>query len=188
MNLPNLLTLSRIGLTLVGLAMMALHPVEPPRGGWGIWTIFSLFLVAELTDYLDGRLARARGEVSAMGRMLDPLADKILIGGALILALRFHESMALLLPAWVVAVVVLREIVVTSLRGMVERRGEAFGADPFGKWKMGAQCVLVQALLAWQGGWEWCRPIAAVFVWISLGMTVLSGGNYLRKALAVFRG
>ncbi len=187
MNLPNRITAGRIALALAGGTLLAVQPAAAPGPRWETWTAFVLFLAAELTDYLDGKVARARGEVTAAGRILDPLADKILVTGALILFLRFDPLLTDLLPPWVVAVVVLRELAVTSLRGLVERRGIPFGADPTGKWKMIAQCVLIQAMLAYLGGWVWCRPIAAAFVWIVLGLTVISGAHYVRKAADVLR-
>ncbi|MEZ5989037.1 MAG: CDP-diacylglycerol--glycerol-3-phosphate 3-phosphatidyltransferase [Planctomycetota bacterium] len=181
MKLPNQITLGRLVLTIVGLVVLALHPLVAPGAWWGTWVVFGLLFVASATDALDGYVARRTGQTSRVGRRLDPFVDKILICGTLILLLRL-PSLAELLPAWFVVVVVAREFFVTTVRGMVEATGRSFAADNLGKWKMTAQCVFVAALVAYQGGWEWTRPVAVAFLWISLALTVLSGLNYQRKA------
>ena len=135
-NVPNLLSLSRIPLTVVLC--------------WAIvaeWWLAALvtFAVAALTDWLDGWWARKFNQLSAVGRALDPLTDKVLIASAFIFLIRVDDAGV---HPWMVAVVVVREVLITGLRGMVEATGRKFGADWFGKLKTVLQCaVLIGVLL-----------------------------------------
>ncbi len=188
MTIPNLITILRLALTVVGLVIVALWPVEGDLAelkAFQVWFPFSLFLFAAVTDFVDGYLARSLGQVSVLGRILDPLADKILIAGGLILLLPHAFRIPGLLPAWLVVVVVSREILVSSIRGMIESQGKSFAADGWGKWKMVAQCFYLESLMAFIGGWTWCRPIAEVSLWVVLVLTTLSALNYLKKAYHV---
>ena len=96
---------------------------------------FSIFLLASFTDLLDGYLARKRDQVTALGKLLDPLADKLLVAAAFI---SLAELKAI--PAWMVVVIVGRELLVTALRSFIEERGADFSAKMAGKWKMLLQC------------------------------------------------
>ena len=119
-----------------------------------------------------------------LGRIMDPLADKVLICGALIMFLSLPE-LGSQIPAWAVVVVVAREFLVQSLRGIAEAQGVSFAADWFGKWKMLFQCVWVMALAGYQLGWDWTRVVAIWSMVIALAFTVASGANYVRKAWRV---
>ena len=181
MKIANQITFGRFLLSVGAIVILAIHPLGPP-GAWDYtWIAFWLIVVAASTDALDGYVARAMGQTSSFGRLFDPFVDKILVCGSLICLLRL-ESMRELLPAWIVVVIVARELFVTSLRGMVEAQGKSFGADRLGKWKMVAQCLLVGHLVAYQGGWLWTEPFGQFFLWLSLGLTILSAVNYQRKA------
>src|SRR5947209_14804194 len=128
-NLPNQLTAARLGLAVVLFVLIT--------GQAWRWCLV-VFAVAALTDYLDGYFARKQGLFSTLGRVFDPLVDKVLICGAYIFLL--PEPGAGLLP-WVVTVVVGRELVITGLRSFLENKGITFGADWLGKLKMGLQCA-----------------------------------------------
>lgn len=185
MKLANLITLSRLGLVGVSFALMALHPHARTRATWsGDWFVFGFLFLAAVTDYVDGWVARRYGQTSMLGRILDPFADKVLVCGALIM---FMESpdLAPLIPGWVVVLVVAREFLVQSLRAIAEASGSSFPADQLGKWKMVFQCVWVLALASYQAGWDWTVGIARYGMWIVVALTVISGGNYLRKARSV---
>ena len=104
-----------------------------------------VFVVAAVTDWLDGYLARRWNMGTALGRNLDPLVDKVLICGAFIFLLPVGDQRAWLLP-WMVTVVVLRELVITGLRSFMETAGAKFGADWLGKLKMGLQCAALIAI------------------------------------------
>lgn len=189
MNLPNLITLSRLVITagvFVCLECVAdpVHP-EPTL----VWTAFVLFLVAAFTDFVDGWLARRWQMVTAFGRVADPFADKVLISGSLVTLLQFPAVTAgSTLTTWYVVVVIAREFLVTAIRGVVEASGRPFPADRLGKWKMVSQCWTVGALLtmvAGSGTFVW----AAVWgFWVSLVLTVVSGLNYVWKARDVLFG
>ena len=145
------------------------------------WVAFSLFMVAAVSDFLDGYLARKWNMVSPFGRIADPFADKILISGTMISLLHFPVATAVL-THWYVVVVIAREFLVTAIRGYVESTGQAFGADRLGKWKMVSQCWTVAALLSMVAGselWVWA---AVGGFWVSLALTVVSGLNYCVKA------
>lgn len=189
MNLPNLITLSRLVITagvFVCLEWVA-DPVqtEPTL----VWTAFVLFLVAAFTDFVDGWLARRWQMVTAFGRVADPFADKVLISGSLVTLLQFPAvTGGSTLTTWYVVVVIAREFLVTAIRGVVEASGRPFPADRLGKWKMVSQCWTVGALLtmvAGSGTFVW----AAVWgFWVSLVLTVVSGLNYVWKARDVLFG
>src|SRR5579862_1333637 len=142
-NLPNQLTASRF---LLGLVLFALID-------FGLWiACIIVFAVAATTDWLDGYLARKQGLVSTLGRNLDPLVDKVVVCGAYIFLLPVVGSG---LSAWMVAVVVARELIITGLRSFMENRGAKFGADWLGKAKMVLQCAALFAIfVALQAG-EW---------------------------------
>jgi len=135
-NVPNLLSLSRIPLAaLLGLAIGA---------DWWIVALVT-FVVAAITDWLDGWWARRFDCQSDLGRSLDPLTDKVLIATGFIFLIPAAGSG---IQPWMVAVVVVREVLITGLRGMVEAQGQSFGADWFGKLKTVLQCaVLIGVLL-----------------------------------------
>jgi CDP-diacylglycerol--glycerol-3-phosphate 3-phosphatidyltransferase len=179
-NLPNLITLSRLAVTAASL--VCLESVDPEQPAPAIvWWAFALFVLAAATDFVDGWLARKWNMVTPFGRVADPFADKVLIAGVLIVLLRFDAATEVL-TGWYVVVVVAREFLVTAVRGLVEASGRAFPADRLGKWKMVAQCVTAAALLTMVAGVAFWRPVAIAGFWISLVLTVLSGANYVWKA------
>jgi CDP-diacylglycerol--glycerol-3-phosphate 3-phosphatidyltransferase len=185
MTIPNLITLIRLALTIVGLVFVALWPENGESlelGAFEVWVPFSLFMFAAVTDFVDGYLARSLGQVSVLGRILDPLADKILIAGGLILLIPHSFRLPGLLPTWLVVIVVSREILVSSIRGMIESQGKSFAADGWGKWKMVTQCFYLEALMGFIGGWAWCGPVAEVSLWVVLVLTTFSALNYFKKA------
>ena len=178
-NVPNILSLSRVPLTAVLCVCIE----------WQAWLpALVVFGVAALTDWLDGWWARKYGPLTLVGRNLDPLCDKVLVCGTFIYLIPVTGAG---IDPWVVTVVVCRELLVTGLRGMVEATGKKFGADWFGKLKMGLQCaVLIGVLLI-----EWWRaegfvpsvlgvlePVQLVLLWAMLAATVGSGVQYIVKA------
>jgi CDP-diacylglycerol--glycerol-3-phosphate 3-phosphatidyltransferase len=180
LHVPNLLSLARIPLAVVLFACIV-HE----------WWLAGLvvFLVATLTDWLDGWWARKYGPLTLVGRNLDPLADKVLVCGAFIYLIPVERAG---IDPWMVTVVVCREILVTGIRGMVEAAGKKFGADWFGKLKMGLQCaVLIGVLLiAWLRALPGTGEVLAVLdrvqlvlLWAMLAATVGSGVQYVVKAV-----
>lgn len=142
MNLPNYLTLARI-LVVPLIVVVLLTPVADQWFGVsGYAFAIGLFLAASLTDILDGHLARRRNQVSNLGKLLDPIADKLLVSAALIVLVEKH-----LAPAWAVVVILGREFIVTGLRSVAAADGIVIQAQTSGKIKMWAQCVSIVALL-----------------------------------------
>lgn len=141
MNLPNTLTISRIFLVPL-LVVVLLTPFSEsfgvPRHILGV----TLFLAAALTDFLDGYFARRRNQVSKLGQLLDPLADKLLISAALIALVDNH-----LAPAWAVVIIIGREFAVTGLRSIAATDGVVIAASRMGKLKMAAQVFAVSLLI-----------------------------------------
>ena len=182
-NLPNLLTMIRLVMAFFLCAAIA----------WEWWlTGLVIMLFASITDWLDGYLARLQGLVSSLGRMLDPLVDKVLISGVFIFLLPVAAAHGeTWLPPWMVAVVVGRELIITSIRELMERKGIAFGADWPGKLKMVLQCLAIcLALVAEEARqrdslwgletllWNKLRDVS---MWAMALATIGSGLHYLVK-------
>lgn len=142
MNLPNYLTIARIVLVPL-LVVILLTPLAENWFGISSYALaIGIFLAASLTDILDGHLARRRNQVSNLGKLLDPIADKLLVSAALIVLVEKH-----LAPAWVVVVILGREFVVTGLRSIAVTEGIVIQAQTSGKIKMWAQCVAIVSLM-----------------------------------------
>ena len=175
-NLPNQLTAARF---VLGIILFVLIEEEQ-------WiACIGVFALAAVTDWLDGYLARKQGLTSTLGRNLDPLVDKVLICGAFI----FLVPKAAGVYAWMVTVVVSRELIITSLRSFLENRGATFGADWLGKIKMVLQCAALFAIfLALQvptyAFLDWVR---LALIYAMLAATALSGLQYLWRAAQLFR-
>ena len=142
MNLPNTLTLLRIFIVPL-LVVVLLTPFSEswfgvPRHILGVF----MFLAAALTDYLDGHIARRRGQVTRLGQLLDPIADKLLISAALISLVENQ-----LAPAWAVVIIIGREFAVTGLRSIAAVEGVVISASKMGKFKMLAQVVTITLLI-----------------------------------------
>ena len=178
-SLPNLLSLSRIPLGIVLFACMS----------YQLWLVgLVVFLVATLTDWLDGWLARRWNQVSLIGRNLDPLTDKFLICGAFIYFIPITS--AGILP-WMVTLIVGREILITGLRGIVEATGKTFAADRWGKIKTGLQCAVIigALLLLWlkqseiaRETWPTLDIVQMTLLYAMLLATIGSGLQYVVKA------
>jgi CDP-diacylglycerol--glycerol-3-phosphate 3-phosphatidyltransferase len=141
-NLPNYITLGRI-IVVPLLVVVLLTPVaERWFGVSGLVLAIVIFIVAALSDIVDGHLARRRKQVSTLGKFLDPIADKLLISAALIVLVERH-----LAPSWTVVVILGREFIVTGLRSVAASEGIIMQAQSMGKLKMWAQCVAVVSLL-----------------------------------------
>jgi CDP-diacylglycerol---glycerol-3-phosphate 3-phosphatidyltransferase len=183
MNVPNQLTLARLALT----ALMVFALEWPVPAAW-CWALI-FFVLGAITDFFDGWLARRHGLVTPFGALMDPLADKVLTGSAfIVLASAGH------IAAWVVAVIMAREFLVTGLRLVAASQGAVLPADRGGKWKTGAQIALIVFWMLWRATQEaplsWAAPffslkafspncLGRVFLWLTLGVTVTSGVRYL---------
>lgn len=189
-NLPNTITLARLVVSLVFFVVLYKGTTHAAHV-----TALVLFAVASLTDFLDGYVARKRNEVTAFGRMADPLVDKILVCGAMILLCFIPEAERLGLTPGIAATVMVREFLVTWLRGWIEGKGIPFGASWLGKAKLVLQTASVLVVQAHLAGVIAPIPEAGplywgvrVLIWTMLFLTLLSGAGYLAKGWEHFRG
>lgn len=171
LNLANKLTLARV----LAVPVLVLLLSFPSRVSCLIAMFF--FIAASLTDLVDGWVARRYGQVTAFGKFLDPLADKILVSSALIMLTSLGW-----IPAWIVVVILAREITVTGLRAIAVEQGVVIAADRFGKLKTVLQMLALCPLLLHFPWWGFDpQPLGLVFLYLALVLTVFSGGNYLYK-------
>ena len=195
-NLPNAITFSRLVMT----AAFVLAVSQRSLTGYGTGLV--LFIVAAASDWLDGYLARKMGLVTPLGKLMDPLADKILVSAAFVF---FTEKG--LCPVWVTALIIGREFLVTGLRQIAVEAGVVLAADNLGKWKTTFQLsYLITGLIwltaehakkqsaplewlghlarpSWEGGW-----MQPVFLWGAVALTVISGWNYLWSSRNLLMG
>jgi CDP-diacylglycerol--glycerol-3-phosphate 3-phosphatidyltransferase len=187
MNLPNKLTVSRFGLTVLFL--------------WALFSPFKyndtlalfFFCLAGITDFLDGRIARSRKLITSFGILMDPLADKIMVCSAFIAfveSTHLNPAAPVKVAAWMVIVIVARELAITGLRLLAASKNVVLAAERFGKHKTISQIVCVIALLVVDACEEWPLTLkdffapwtpafAEVMLWLTVGLTLCSGGIYL---------
>ena len=198
-NLPNILTVSRIFLVLVFVVMATLaEPAYFDRSQELMyqirWCAYILVILAGLTDLLDGYLARKFNIVSDFGALMDPLADKILVTGTMLIAIEFK-----LMPALIAVLVLCREFMVTGLRTLAAKKQVVISADRWGKLKTALQMVMLAiAGFAWvmDGGVEYLHSakwfgvriwyIWLTYLWGIVLVTVLSGIGYFVKYRALY--
>ena len=177
MNLPNSLTLVRMFLVPL-LVVVLLTEFEGRRiAGMPIeFVAAAIFGLASLTDWLDGYLARRRRQVTWLGQMLDPIADKLLTSGAFISLVQLG-----LAPAWMVVIIIGREFGVTALRSLAYNRGITMPASGLGKIKMISQVVAILLLILGWGPLPWLAPIGYVALWVVMLTAVVSAADYYRR-------
>jgi CDP-diacylglycerol---glycerol-3-phosphate 3-phosphatidyltransferase len=183
-NVPNAITLSRLFLTGIFVAGASFESTA------GHWIALVSFVVAAISDFLDGYLARRMGLVTPMGKLLDPLADKVLVCSAFV-----YLSALGFCPVWVTVLILAREFLVTGLRQIAVEAGRVLAADRLGKWKTGLQLTFCITCLVWlafkpldpgnvfvrliqslSDPAGWLQPAS---MWLALGLTLLSGWHYL---------
>ncbi|MCO6439316.1 MAG: CDP-diacylglycerol--glycerol-3-phosphate 3-phosphatidyltransferase [Phycisphaerae bacterium] len=192
LNLPNRITLARLVLAIVFFILLAQYNHREPNP-WILDIATALFIVAAATDFLDGYLARSRGEVTPLGRVLDPFVDKVLICGAFIFFIGSNfvgvdgRNVTEMAP-WMVVVIVGRELLVTGLRGFSESMGKSFAASLHGKIKMWMQSIAAPTVLllvaheqTWSAG-EWATWVKRIVVWLTVLVTALSTLQYLARS------
>ena len=176
MNLPNTLTLARIFLVpLLVVVLLTRFEAQLILGVPKEVIGAAIFGIAAFTDWLDGYLARRRQQVTALGQLMDPLADKLLITAAFISLVQMG-----LAPAWMVAVILGRELGVTVLRSLVHARGVVIPASPLGKVKMVAQVVAILLLMLSNQVWLFLVP-GLVALWVVLATALWSAADYYRR-------
>ena len=177
MNLPNTLTLVRM--FLVPLLVVVLLTEFEGRRILGVsreLVAAAIFGLASMTDWLDGYLARRRRQVTWLGQMLDPIADKLLTSAAFISLVQLG-----LAPAWMVALIIGREFAITGLRSYAHTRGVAMPASPLGKIKMASQVTAILLLILGWGPLPWLAPIGHVALWVVMVAAVVSALDYYRR-------
>jgi CDP-diacylglycerol--glycerol-3-phosphate 3-phosphatidyltransferase len=177
MNLPNSLTVARI--VLVPLLVVVLLTNLRAAVLFGVpreILAAAIFGLASLTDWLDGYLARRRHQITSVGQWMDPLADKLLITAALISLVQTDA-----VPAWIAAVIIGRELVVTALRSVAQSRGLAMPASLLGKWKMGLQVTTILLLILGQGHLAFFFPLGQVGLWVVVALALWSAVDYYRR-------
>ncbi|HTV63283.1 MAG TPA: CDP-diacylglycerol--glycerol-3-phosphate 3-phosphatidyltransferase [Verrucomicrobiae bacterium] len=194
MNLPNKLTVSRFALA----AMFVWTLLAPIPFGKTLALFF--FCAAGVTDYLDGKIARGRRLITNFGILMDPLADKILVCSAFILFVEITHSEPkppVKVAAWMVIVIVARELAITGLRLLAASKNLVLAAENFGKHKTISQIVTIIALLVVNAGSEWPVPLqeffrswmprfAFVMLWVTVALTAISGALYLWRNRALY--
>ncbi|MBM4101485.1 MAG: CDP-diacylglycerol--glycerol-3-phosphate 3-phosphatidyltransferase [Phycisphaerae bacterium] len=191
-TLPNAITVARLGLALAFFVVAGnldtTDGADPSRA----WTAVWIFVVAAVTDILDGYLARRWQVVTSFGRILDPVVDKVLVIGALVLLSAAPLAPASRIVPWVVILVVTRELLVTTVRAVLEGQGIPFPADRFGKFKMFVQCVTVPFCLGAAAIPNLRQSISFVqwtdaLVWLMVVVTAASALPCLSRATAALR-
>ena len=184
MNLPNKITISRIILIPIFVVLMLIRIEE-----WGDITILGatmpvthllgaiIFIIAAVTDWIDGYYARKLNLVTNMGKFLDPLADKLLVSAALIVLVELQMA-----PSWIVIIIISREFAVTGLRLVLAGEGEVVAANMLGKIKTWTQIIAISALLLHNIFFEmFSFPFDKLALWVALFFTVWSGLDYFVK-------
>ena len=195
MNIPNAITVSRLFLTAGFILFVTFEST------WGHFTALILFIIAAISDFVDGWLARKMNLITPLGKLLDPLADKILVCSAFV----FLTAEGLC-PVWVTALIIGREFLVTGLRQIAIEAGQVLAADRLGKWKTAFQLTYLIAgmirltldtmesvgsfsplhtLTTPWGEGAWLLPSS---LGIAVGLTVISGWNYVWSSRYLLRG
>jgi len=173
MNLPNKITLGRIFLVPFIIVFLVVGERVPN------YTAGTIFLAAVLTDWLDGHIARNTQQITALGKLLDPIADKLLISTALIALVQVGRA-----PAWMVVLIVGRELAITGLRTVAASQNIIIHASDFGKYKMLAEVAAVTFLiLDWPMQWDFTSvpPLGFLCLWAAMILSVVSGIDYFLK-------
>lgn len=192
-NLPNTITVCRLVLTGIFVGGTALVSTV------GHWIALVAFVIAAISDWFDGYFARKYGLVTPLGKLLDPVADKVLVCSAFV-----YLSAMDLCPVWVTVLIMAREFLITGLRQIAVEAGQVLAADRLGKWKTGFQLAYCITCLVWLAVatpvpdnpllWllhvlskpdSWLEP---VFLWLALALTLISGWNYMWSNRALLTG
>lgn len=174
MNLPNKLTMFRV-ILIPFFIVFLLVPITP----YDKWIALAIFIVASLTDLLDGKIARKYNLVTNFGKFMDPLADKLLVCSALICLIELDK-----LPSWMVIIIIAREFIISGFRLVASDNGVVIAASYWGKFKttfqMAAVCLLIADIAA-------LNVVTQIVLWIAVILTVVSLIDYLIKNKNVMR-
>ena len=169
MNLPNKLTILRM-IMIVPFVVFMLVPIG---GAAGKWIALALFVIASLTDLLDGKIARKYNLVTTFGKFMDPVADKLLVCSALICLVELGR-----IPAWIVIIIISREFIISGFRLVASDKGVVIAASWWGKFKTTFQMVMIVLMIADIAA---LSIVTQIVMWIALILTVVSLIDYLVK-------
>ena len=177
MNLPNRLTVLRV----VMIPFFVFFMLNDIPSGFGKWVALALFIIASLTDMLDGKIARKYNLITNFGKFMDPLADKLLVCSALICLVGMGK-----LASWMVIVIISREFIISGFRLIASDNGVVIAASYFGKFKTVFQMVMICLLIADINN-DIYRVITVVVTWVALILTVVSLIDYIYKNKEVLK-
>lgn len=183
----NIISLARIGAAPIILILLYLeryvngdlspHQVSEAQHLWILISATTIYVLAALSDTLDGYLARSRGEVTTIGKFLDPLADKIVVTTVFVMYAKFGWA-----PAWLVILIILREITITAMRSMASSEGKVIAAGPWGKAKMLTQNFAIPFLMVHYNHYGIpFHLIGTILLYAALILTLYSGWDYMNK-------
>lgn len=175
MNLPNKLTIFRVVLipVMVVFLLAQLLPGGAIIAGYDKWIALALFCLASFTDFLDGHIARSRNLITNFGKLMDPLADKLLVSAAMISLVALSR-----LQAWIVIVIIAREFAISGVRQLAAEKGRVIAASYWGKFKTVSQMAMIILLIA---DIPALRTLAVIMQYVALILTVVSLADYLYK-------
>lgn len=174
MNLPNKLTVFRVILIPFFVVFLLFDMTDYDR-----WIALAIFIIASLTDFLDGHIARKYNLVTNFGKFMDPLADKLLVCSALICLVELAR-----IPAWIVILIIAREFIISGFRLVASDNGVVIAASYWGKFKTTFQILMICLMIA---DLEPLYYVTQAVMWIALALTVISLADYLMKNKEVMR-
>jgi len=196
LQIPNILTISRFVLSVVLFSLIFGSSKYEGQNGWFIAALCT-FLIAGITDLLDGYIARRCGQETDFGRIADPFVDKILICGTFIFFVLYLDGDPYMksgdyanITGWMVVLIVAREFLISALRGYAESKKIRFGAIGWGKRKMFLQSLTICAILAQHAflvGAREFRIAVTILIWLTVAISLFSGLMYINRARKVFK-
>lgn len=189
LNAPNIISLIRLGMAPFLFVFLYLEKYANKDGSLALFGLLAalVFAISALSDILDGYLARKTGQVTDFGKFLDPLADKVMVITALIMLVSLNRC-----PAWIALLIILREVIITGLRGMAQTRGLVIAASGLGKMKTLFQSIALLGLLIhhpinigrlWGSDWAYWtinfHALGLFFLYIAVFFTLYSGYDYI---------
>lgn len=174
MNLPNKLTMLRV----IMIPFFVVFMLADICGGADRWIALGIFIAASLTDLLDGKIARKYNLVTDFGKLMDPLADKLLVSAALICLSAMDR-----LEAWIVIVIISREFIISGLRQIAADKGVVIAASYWGKYKTTFQMIMICLLIV---NIDALSLVSAIVTWIAVILTIISLLDYMIKNKSVF--
>lgn len=182
LNLPNLITSTRLVLAFGLFGLIA---------AGNTWvTSALLFIFAASTDALDGYIARRNKQITVLGRILDPFVDKVIVCGTFVFLLEHQAAPDSGVRAWMVIIIIGREMFVSSLRGILEKEGKDFSANLSGKLKMVLQCVAVSVSLLSMAPlfpWSWVPVFRDLTLYLAVAVTLWSGAVYVSRGFSLLQ-